>query len=131
MGRDGESDSDRAARGRIDRRRHSYHPAALVECRAAGISLVYRSIDLNEIIIGACADVAAARRYDPGRYRAAEAVWIADGEHPIADLRDSICERDIWEVAAAGDLEQGDIGFGIGSDDLGLVGFVDGRLDFN
>src|SRR5262249_11288421 len=87
--------------------------------------------DLNEIVIRACADVAAARRYDPGRYGAAEPVWIADGEHPVADLRDGIRERDVWEVAAAVDFEQSDIGFGIGSDHLGLVGLLIVRLDFD
>ena len=59
----------------------------VVEGRAARIAAIDRRVDLQEIVIGAGADVAAARRDDAGRDRAAEAEGIADGDHPVADAR--------------------------------------------
>src|SRR5262252_5371744 len=50
---------------------------------SAGIAFVDRCVDLNEIVIGTGADVAAARRNDTGRHGAAEPERIADGENPV------------------------------------------------
>ena len=58
-----------------------------VERRSAGIALVDRRVDLDVVVIGAGADVAAARRDDAGGHRAAEAERIADRDHPVADAR--------------------------------------------
>ncbi len=44
-----------------------------------------RRIDLNEVVIRACANVSAARRNDPSRDRTTEPKWIADRKSPIAD----------------------------------------------
>src|SRR5262249_56626669 len=60
-----------------------------------------------------------------------EPVWIADGEHPIPNLRDAIGESDVWEIVAAVDFDQGDVGFRIGSDDPSLVCFLGVRLDLD
>ena len=77
----------RAARRREDRGVDADHVAFDVEGRAAGIALVDRRVDLDEVVIGAGADVAAARRDDAGRDGAAEAERIADRQHPVADAR--------------------------------------------
>ena len=79
------------------------------ESRAAGIAFVHRRIDLDEIVIGTGADIAAASRDDAGGDGAAEAERIAHRKHPIADARRSIGELHIGEVFAV-DLDQGEVG---------------------
>ena len=93
VGRNGEGDADRAAGRREDRGVDADHLAVDVEGRAAGIALVDRRVDLDEIVIGAGADVAAAGRDDAGRDRAAQAERIADRQDPVADPRR--CRRQI------------------------------------
>jgi hypothetical protein len=85
VGGDREGDTDRAAGGREDRRVHADHAAVDVEGRAAGIALIDGRIDLDEVVIGAGADVASAGGDDAGGHGAAEAERIADCKHPIAD----------------------------------------------
>ena len=122
IGGNRECDADRAARRRVDRRIDADHITVDIEGRAAGIAFVHRGIDLDEVIIGAGADVAATRRDDAGRHRAAEAERIADRDHPIADARGLVRQRHMREVGAPVDLDQRDIGLGIGADHLGGVG---------
>ena len=98
VGRDREGDADRAAGRREDRGVDADHIAFDVEGRAAGIALVHRRVDLDEVVIGAGADVAAARRHDAGGHGAAEAERIADREHPVADARRLVGELDVGEV---------------------------------
>ena len=117
LGRNGEADADAAAGRRVDRRVHADDLALGIEGRAAGIAAIDRRVDLQEIVIGAVADVASARRDDAGRHRAAEAERIADREHPIADMRGLRGKLDIGIIAAALDLEQGEVGLGVGPDD--------------
>ena len=82
--RNREGDADVAARRAEDRRVDADHLALEVERRAAGVALVHGRVDLDEVV-GARADVAAERRDDAGRHRAAEAERIADGKRPVAD----------------------------------------------
>ena len=121
VGRNVEADADRAARRREDRGVDPDHVAADVEGRAAGIALVHRGVDLDEVVIRTRADVAAARRDDAGRHGAAEAERIADRDHPVADARITIRELDEREVVAL-DLDQREVGLGVGADDLGVSG---------
>ena len=69
LGRDAEADADRAAGRRVDRGVHRDHIAVDVEGRPAGVALVDRRVDLDEVVIRAGADVAAARRDDARRRR--------------------------------------------------------------
>ena len=69
VGRDAEADADRAAGRRVDRGVHRDHLAVDVEGRAAGVALVDRRVDLDEVVVGTRADVAAARRDDAGGRR--------------------------------------------------------------
>ena len=71
VGRDGEADADRTAGRRQDRGVHADDLAVLGEQRAAGVALVDRRIDLDELIIRAGADVAADGRDDARGDRAA------------------------------------------------------------
>src|SRR5207247_4575938 len=64
LGGDVEGDADRAARLREDRSIDADDVAIHVEGRAAGIALVDRRVDLDEVVIGPGADVAAARGGD-------------------------------------------------------------------
>ena len=105
VGGDREGDADRTARRREDRGVDADHIAFGVEGRTAGIALVHRRVDLDEIVIGAGADVAAARRDDAGGDGAAEAERIADRDHPVADARGLVGELHIGERTAL-DLDQ-------------------------
>src|ERR1700753_3353563 len=75
-GRNVEADADRTARRRVDRGVDADHVAVHVERRTTGITLVDRRVDLDVIVIGARANVTAARRHDAGGDRAAEAEGI-------------------------------------------------------
>ena len=61
LGRNVEGDADIAAGRREDRGVDADHVAVDVEGRTAGIALVDGRIDLDEVVIGAGADVTAAR----------------------------------------------------------------------
>ena len=98
VGGNGEGDADRAAGRREDRGVDADHIAVDVEGRAAGIALVDRRVDLDEVVIRAGADVAAARRDDAGRHGAAEAERIADRDHPVADARRVVGKLHVREV---------------------------------
>src|ERR1700726_1688147 len=126
-----EGDADAAAGRRIDRGIDAHHLAFGVEGRAAGVALVHGRVDLDEIVIRAVADVAAAGRDDAGRDSAAEAEGIADREHPITDPGLAIRKLGKREVRAALDLDQGEVGTRIGADHLGLVDLavVGGHFD--
>src|SRR5690606_29120035 len=82
---------------------------------------VHGRVDLDEVVIGAGADVAAARRDDAGRDRAAEAERIADGHDPVADAHLAVIgEGDIGKLAVGIDLQHGKVGALVGADQLGL-----------
>src|SRR6516164_10980780 len=109
-GRDRESNSHRAAGGRKDRGVDPDDIAIDVKGRATGIALVYRSVDLDEVVVRAGADIAPARGYDPGGDRAAQAERIADRKHPVADTRSMIRKHDVGEIAMALDLDESEVG---------------------
>ena len=88
-------DADRPAGRREDRGVDADHVAVDVEGGAARIALVDRRVDLDVVVIGSGADVAAARRHDAGRHGAAEAERIADRHDPVADARRLVAERDV------------------------------------
>ena len=71
------------------------HVAVDVERRTAGIALVDRCVDLDEVVVGAGSDIATARRNDAGRHGAAEAERIADRQDPVADARSLVRELDV------------------------------------
>ena len=123
LGRNVESDADRTAGGREDRRVDADHVAFDVEARAAGIALVDRRVDLNEVVIRTGADIAAAGGHDAGGHGAAESERIADREHPIADARRAVGKLHEREVLAV-DLDQGKVGARIGADDLRRIGLA-------
>src|SRR5205814_8254460 len=81
-----EADPDRAARGRVDRGVDADHLARQVEGRPARIAAVDRRVELDEIVVRALVDVAAQRRDDPRRDRAAEAERAADRHDPLPGL---------------------------------------------
>ena len=71
------------------------------EGRTAGIAAVHRRVDLQVVVIGAGADVAAMGRDDAGGHRTAEAERIADRKHPVADAGVLFAKLDIGELVAA------------------------------
>src|SRR5262249_38610543 len=64
VGRNAEANADRATGRRDDRGVDGDHLAVGVERRSAGVALVDRRVDLDEVVIRTGAYVAAARRYD-------------------------------------------------------------------
>ena len=70
-----------------------------VECRAAGIALVDRSVDLDEVVIRSSTNVAPARGNDACRDGAAKTKRIPDRDHPVADPGRMIGELHVGEVA--------------------------------
>jgi len=81
-------------------------------------------VDLNKVV-GAFIDVAAERRDDPGGHRAAEPERVADRGHPIADLSlIAVAPGDEGQLVLGVDLDQGEVGFFVTTDDLGRVAAV-------
>src|SRR5262249_22343243 len=117
VGRNVERDADRATGRREDRGVDADDITVNIESRAAGIAFVHRRVDLNEIVIGARTDIAAARRDDTGCDGAAEAERITDGEHPVTDSWGRFRELHEWKIIAL-DLDEGEIGARVGTDDL-------------
>ena len=129
--RNRERDADAAAGRRIDRGVDADHVAFGVERRTTRIALVHGRVDLDEIVIGTVADVAAHGRDDAGGHRAAEAEGIADREHPVADARLAVRQLGKREVRAALDLDQREVGARVGADHLGGVGLAVIGRDFD
>ena len=94
--------------------------AAEVEGRAPGIAEVDGCIDLQEVVIGAEVDVATPSVNDPAADAGVEAKRIADGRHPIANLRSiAIAPTDIRQWVVHFDLEKRKIGLGVAPVDAG------------
>ncbi|GAV36779.1 hypothetical protein ROTAS13_04467 [Roseomonas sp. TAS13] len=120
VGGDGEADADRAAAGREDGGVDADHRAVLGEERATGIAAVDRGIDLQEVVIGAGADVAAAGRDHARRDGAAEAEGIAHRHHPVARAGlVGIAQLQERQVAAGIDLQQRQVGALVAAHDPG------------
>ena len=82
-----------------------------VEGRAARVAAVDRRVDLQEVVIGAAADLAAGGRDDAGGDGAAEAERVADRDHGVADAHlAAVAEGDVGQGLAGLDLEQGEVG---------------------
>src|SRR3546814_2216398 len=119
VGRNGEADPDAASGRREDRRVHADDLAFDVEGRATGVAAVDRRTDLEEIVIGAGADAAAAGRDDPRRDRVAAAERISHADDPVADpaiRRRYPCDE--GPILIRLELETRGIDLRIGSDDL-------------
>ena len=82
-----------------------------VEGRAARVAAVDRRVDLQEVVVGAAADLAAGGRDDAGGDRAAEAERVADRDHGVADAHlAAVAESDVGQGLVGLDLEQGQVG---------------------
>ncbi len=105
---------------------------ARLKVGSAGVAAVHRRVDLQEVVVGAGADIAAAGGHDAGGDGAAEAERIADREHPVTDARYGGGELHPREIATAAlDLEERHVGARIAADHLGGVGpaVVGGDVD--
>ncbi|BAQ44521.1 hypothetical protein Maq22A_c05755 [Methylobacterium aquaticum] len=122
LGRDREGEAHVAAGRRGDRGVHAHDLTLDVEGRPAGIALVDRCVDLQEVVVGSSADVAAAGRDDAGGDGAAQAERVADCHDPVADLRRAVGELHVGKGSPVGDLEERQVGLRIGADDLGRQG---------
>src|SRR6185295_6773691 len=116
-----EADTDRSAGRGKDRGIHADDFTIHVEGRATRVTFVDGCIDLNVVIVGAGPDIAPARGYDTGRHGPAETEGVSDGHDPISDARIAVGELDEREAFAGVDLDQGEVGLRIGSDDFRVI----------
>ena len=120
LARHREADPDRAAGRRHDRGVHRDHLALHVEGRAAGVARVDRRVDLQEVVERPGADVAPARRDDPGGHRRADPERVARRQDPVADLDRRGCRPSSHTAAACRVViaDHRDIGHRVDADDL-------------
>jgi len=64
---------------------HANDVAVHIEGGPTGITLVDRSIDLNEVVVWAGADVTPSCRDDAGSNGAAQSKRVADSQNPVPD----------------------------------------------
>jgi hypothetical protein len=106
------------------------HLAIAVEGRSARIALVDRRVDLQEVVIGAGLDIAAARGQHADRDGAAETERISDRDYPVTDLQFvGIAKFDEGQLVLRVELQQRDVCLLIGTDQLRAVLALIGQLD--
>ncbi len=109
------ADADASAGGTGNGRIDPHHFAIDIDQRSAGVAWVDRRIGLNKIFKVGDADIRTPHGADNAeRHSAAQAQWISDGQHKIADSERagiSPCGR---RQARRIDFHDCDIGFGIG-----------------
>src|SRR5271167_2510367 len=113
--------TDRSARRREDCGVYPDDIAFHVEGWSAGIALIHRRIDLDEVVIGTGTNVTATSRNDTSRHRPTKAERIADCDNPVANTRRHFCKLDVREITAAIHLDEGKISARIGADHLGII----------
>ena len=122
-------DPDRPAGGRQDRGVHADHIAIHVEQRPARVALVDRGIGLDEVIVGAL-QFAAPGRNDPGADRKSLPQRVAHRHDPIADPhRITVAKGDKGQRFGAFDLQQRDVGLGVGADQFRIQTLTRKELD--
>lgn len=123
--RDGEADAERAAGARVDGSIDADQVALAIDQRAAGVARIDGGIGLDEVLEGVDAKVRTAEGGDDAHgHRLADAERVADGEHDIADAQAvHLAEGDGRQFLGL-DLQDGEIGFRVAADDLGLVGLA-------
>ena len=125
------ADADRSAVGRKDCGVHADHLTVHVEQRAPRIAPVDRGIGLDEIVIAA-AERAVAGRNDACRHREALAKRVAHGHHPVAHPHQvTVAELHEGQRFVTFNLQQGDIGLGVGANQFGIQGFARIELDLD
>src|SRR5260370_40360457 len=105
----GESTAERARGGRKNGRAHANDVAVHIEGGATGIALVDRSIDLNEVVVWAGADVTPPCRDDTGSNGAAQSKRVADSQNPVPDSGRLVRKLHKRKITTALDLDQGHV----------------------
>src|SRR6202040_175562 len=119
--RPGETDTDRPAGGRDDRRVDADDFALEVEQRPARVAAVDRGVGLNAVVVGPGIELAVAPGHDAGGDAAAEAERIADRDHPFAQpYLLGVAELHRLERLVGLPAQQRDVGFLTPADQLGL-----------
>ncbi len=117
VGGDGKADPLRKV---DDRRVDADDLPAYVKERAARVARVDRGIRLDKVFVPGEIHIFPTQRADhPDRERAVQAEGVADRDGPLAhpDLR-RISERDDRQLASGLDLDEGQVGIGVFTDDL-------------
>ena len=88
---------------------------------AAGVAAVDRGVDLEEVVVGAGADVAPAARDDARGDGAPEPEGVSDRDHPVADPRTvGVPELDCRQRIAGVHLDEREIGLRVHAHYLGF-----------
>ena len=125
IGRNGEADTDRRTRRRVDRGVDADDLTVQVKQRTAGVAAIDRRIRLDEIVVPAGIDVPAPGRDDAGRNRSTQSERVADGHHPIADPeRITVAPRHGRKRLVRLDTQNREVGLGIRADQFRLVGVL-------
>ena len=120
VARHGEADPHVVAAGRQDGWVDADRFAVEIHERAAGVAGIDRGIGLNEILVPLDAEPRAAERADdPGCHRLAEAEWIADRHHEVADLKLIRIAEIEGDQSGGFHLQQRNVGAGVAADELG------------
>src|SRR5215467_13303596 len=120
-GRDVETDADRPAGRREDRRIDADHFTVHVERWATRVTLVDRRVDLDVLVIGSRADIPTTSGDNAGGDCAAKTEGIADRDNPIADPGIVLRELHVSEVLVGIDLDQRKVSLRIDPDHLCVV----------
>src|SRR5581483_10290872 len=129
--RNGEADADRSSRYRVNRGRYTDELPIEIEARAAGIALIDRCVDLDEVVVRVGVDVASLRRDYTGRYSFTQAEGVANDHDPIADPGRLVGECDKRKVVAISDFEERQVGLLVRAHDLGGIGLAVVCSDLN
>ena len=129
----GKSNAHGAARARVDRGVDAQQVAVHIDQRAAGIAGIDRCIGLDKILEGVDTQLVASQRaHDAAGHSLTDAKRVANGQHGVAHhQRIGVAEHNDGQLVQF-DLEDGQVGVGVGANylGLGLAGVVKDDLDF-
>src|SRR5712692_8849019 len=118
---DRKADAERPPRARVDRRVDADQVPSRVDERSAGVARIDRGVGLDEVLESVDAELAAAEcRDDAHRHGLSHSERVADCKHDVADAQGiGVAESDRGDRPAF-DLQDGDVGFRIGTDGFGF-----------
>src|SRR6185369_505187 len=103
-----------------------------VQKRPPGVARIDGSVGLDEVLVGFNAHVGAAGgRYDADSHGTVQTKGIADGNSPLPDFKLVRITENRYRKIGRIDLDNGDVGFLVRADNLGVIHLVIGELDLN
>ncbi len=117
---DGKTDAHVAARAGVDGRVDADQVAIGVDQRSARVARVDGRVGLDEVLEGVDAQLVAPQSADDAAgHGLADTKGVADGQHRVAHLQGLGIAQGDGGQALQVDFEHGQVGFGVGANDLG------------